>query len=72
MTLTLTITDNVAGQRLVDDFCVATKWDAGSGITKADWVRQHVGEYLKLMAKRGEFKTAQVAIVSAIDAIVIT
>lgn len=72
MTLTINIPDNTAGQRLLDDIAAATNWDSGSGITKADWVRTRLIEYLRVVAKRGEFKTTQDTISTQIDAIVIT
>jgi hypothetical protein len=72
MTLTITIENATDATRLINDFCSATKWEASSGISKADWARDRIGDYIKQMAKRGEFKDAQVSIVSAIDAIAIT
>lgn len=71
MTLTLTIDDPTEATRLLNDFCTQTGWTVGSGVSKADWARDKLGDYLKLMAKRGEFKEVQGTIIAAIDAIVI-
>ena len=71
MTLTLTIDNATEATRLVDAFCAQTGWTVGSGVTKADWTRDKIGDYLKFQAKRGEFKAEQSKIITGIDAIVI-
>ena len=71
MTLTITIDDATEATRLLNDFCTQTGWTSGSGVTKADWTREKLGDYMKLQAKRGEFKEASGTIIAAIDAIVI-
>ena len=72
MTLTLTIADNTAGTRLLNGFCLGSNYDPGSGITKADWVRQQLALFLKQTAKRGEVRADSAAISTAIDAIAVT
>lgn len=57
---------------MLDDVAAATNWDSGSGITKGDWVRARLIEYLRVVAKRGELKLDQATISTEIDAIVIT
>lgn len=69
MQVTLIIDDNVAGTRLVNDFCVATKYDGS--VSKGEWVRANLALYLKQAAKRGEFKTTAETVGAEIDAIVI-
>lgn len=71
MTLTLTIDDAAQATRILNDFCVATKYDPQSGITKADWMKQRLGFYMKQTAKSGEFNTAAATIKTELDAIVI-
>lgn len=71
MTLTLTIDDSTEATRLVNNYCKATGYTAASGLTKADWVRKNISDYLKQLAKRGEIKQAAATIGTEIDAIVI-
>lgn len=69
MQITLTIADPNDATRLLNDLCSATKYDPGSGITKADWLKQQMALWLKQTAKRGEFKDTAAVISTAIDAI---
>lgn len=72
MTLTITIANDTDGQRLLDDLCAATNYDPGSGITKGNWVKGKLIDFLRSYSKRGEIKTAAAAISTQIDAITIT
>lgn len=71
MTLTLTIDDDAQATRLLNGFCAGTQYDPASGKTKAAWAKERLSDYMKVMAKRGEFKAAQATIVSEIDAVVV-
>lgn len=71
MQLILTIDDATQATRILNGFCNGSSYDPGSGITKADWVRQKLSDYMKLTAKRGEFKVSQGTIISEIDSIVV-
>ena len=72
VTLTLTINDNAEAQRLLDGYCIGSNYDPAGGLTKQDWVKKNLGEYLKLTALRGEFKESSDTITSELNAIVIT
>lgn len=72
MTLTITIADNTDAQRVLDGLCEATDYDAGSGQTKGEWMKDKIIQFLRSYAKRGENKINSVATSTAIDAIVFT
>lgn len=71
MQLTITIDDTASATRILEGVCTATKYDAGSGMTKADWVRKQIETYLKTTAYRGEARATADAIGSQINAIVV-
>lgn len=72
MTLTITIANDTDGARLLKDFCAATGYDAASGKTQGEWVKETIIKQLREISKRGEMKTAAATINSQIDAIAIT
>lgn len=72
MTLTITIADNTEAQRVLDGLCAATNYDPGSGITKGDWVKARLVEFLRTYTKRGENRINAIASSTAIDSIVFT
>jgi SLT domain-containing protein len=72
MTLTITIANDTDATRLVNDFCDGTQYDAGSGLTKAQWIKARIVDYVRQMAKRGDYKTGAATISGQIDAIVVT
>lgn len=69
MTLTITIDDAAQATRVINDYCVATNYDAASGKTKLQWAKEKIILYLKQTAARGEFVTDRDAIAAAIQAI---
>lgn len=71
MTLTLTIDDAGQATRIINDYCLATNYDPGSGKTKVQWAKEKIILYLKQTAARGEFVTDRQTIAAAIDAIVV-
>jgi hypothetical protein len=71
MTISLNIPDADATQ-IVDGICAATNYDAGSGKTKAQWAKEQVVTQIKLLAKRGLWRTSQTNVNSTVDAVVIT
>lgn len=71
MTVTLTIDDPVQAQRVVDGLCVATRYDAGSGKTKAQWIKERMITYMKTLAARGESQATAETITGEVTSIVI-
>lgn len=72
MTLTLTISDAAQATRLLNDYCNGSGWTSGSGVTKAEWMKQQLASHVRQVAKRGEIKDSIATINTAIDAIAIT
>lgn len=68
-TISFTFQDDAAAVRLLNDFCDATGWTAASGKTKVEWLKQNLVAFIKLTAKRSEFKTSSAAITAELDAI---
>lgn len=43
----LTVELNLPAQADIDDFLTATGWTAQSGVTKADWAKKILADYVK-------------------------
>jgi hypothetical protein len=71
MTLTLTIDNATEATRIVNGFCIGSQYDPASGKTKAEWTKAKLIDYMKVTAKRGDYKTAATQISGEVDAIVI-
>jgi hypothetical protein len=66
MTLNINIQDAVATQ-VVDNICTATNYDAASGKTKAQWVKEQVIKSVKNLATNGAVKTALTTTKTTLD-----
>lgn len=71
MTLTITIDNATDAQRVLDGLCEATNYPGGP-MSKGEWVKSRLIDFLKLYAKRGENKVSASTTSTQIDAIVIT
>lgn len=71
MTITITIDNAAEATRVLNGFCSGTNYDSASGITKADWMVQQLGLYVKQKAMQGEFKVTAASVKSDINAIVV-
>lgn len=57
MTVSLNIPDAIA-PTVVDNICAATNYDAASGKTKAQWVKDQVIAYVTRLSQSGAAKLA--------------
>jgi len=71
MQINLNIPDASAAQ-IVDGVCRATGFTAGSGLTKGQWAKGKVIEYIKSTAKRGLQMDSADSIKTTIDPVSIT
>ena len=60
MILTITVPDDIA-PTVIDNICVATNYDAGSGKTKAAWVKEKVIAQIKSLNQAGAMKVVAIA-----------
>jgi hypothetical protein len=66
MILNINIPDAVAPQ-LIDDICVATNYDAGSGKSKAVWAKEQLIRTMKTLATSGAVKAAMTSTKATLD-----
>jgi hypothetical protein len=66
MNITLNIPDASAAD-LVNGIAAATGWTAASGVTKADWAKARMAQWIKDTAKRGLLKTRLTELTASID-----
>lgn len=58
-----------SAQTVLDGLCSATGWQAGSGVSQADWAKQQTAAFVKGTAKRGLLIAAQAATAASVEAI---
>ena len=71
MNITLNIPDASAPD-LVNGIAAATGWTAASGITKAEWAKARLAQWIKDTAKRGLMKTRLTELNTNIDPVSIS
>jgi hypothetical protein len=71
MQITVTIPDDKAAQ-IVNGLCAATGWVTESGVTKNQWAKDKLAQWIKDTAKRGLARASMTTIAADIDPTVIS